>query len=47
MRVAYDIIGNKEKAIALLGVNVKNPKKVAKEIMKRHKNMKSVLQKTF
>jgi len=45
MRVAYDIIGNKEKAIALLGVNVKNPKKVAKEIMKRHKNVKSVLQK--
>ena len=45
MRVAYDIIGNKEKAIVLLGVNVKNPKKVAKEIMKRHKNVKSVLQK--
>lgn len=45
MRVAYDIIGNKEKAIVLLGVNVKNPKKVAREIMKRHKNVKSVLQK--
>jgi tRNA (guanine37-N1)-methyltransferase len=45
MRIAYDIIGNKEKAVALLGVNVKNPKKVAKEIMKRHKAVKSVLQK--
>jgi tRNA (guanine37-N1)-methyltransferase len=45
MRIAYDIIGNKEKSVALLGVNVKNPKKVAKEIMKRHKAVKSVLQK--
>jgi tRNA (guanine37-N1)-methyltransferase len=45
MRIAYDIIGNKEKAVALLGVNVKNPKKVAKEIMKRHKAVKSILQK--
>ena len=45
MRIAYDIIGNKEKSIALLGVNVKNPKKVAKEIIKRHKAVKSVLQK--
>jgi len=45
MRIAYDIIGNKEKAVALLGVNIKNPKKAAKEIMKRHKSVKSVLQK--
>jgi tRNA (guanine37-N1)-methyltransferase len=45
MRIAYDIIGNKDKSIALLGVNVKNPKKTAKEIMKRHKAVKSVLQK--
>jgi tRNA (guanine37-N1)-methyltransferase len=45
MRIAYDIIGNKEKSVALLGVNVKNPKKIAKEIMKRHKAVKSVLQK--
>jgi tRNA (guanine37-N1)-methyltransferase len=45
MRIAYDIIGNKDKSIALLGVNVKNPKKVAKEIMKRHKSVKSVLKK--
>ena len=45
MRIAYDIIGNKEKAVVLLGVNAKNPEKAAKEIMKRHKNVKSVLQK--
>jgi len=45
MRIAYDIIGNKEKAVALLDVNTKNPEKAAKEIMKRHKNVKSVLQK--
>lgn len=45
MRIAYDIIGNKEKAVALIGVNAKSPKKAAKEIMKRHKNVKSVLQK--
>jgi len=43
--MSYDIIGDKEKAVALLGVNVKNPRKFAKEIMKRHKNVKSVLQK--
>lgn len=45
MRIAYDIIGNKEKSVALLGANVKNPKKVARDIMDRHKSVKSVLQK--
>jgi len=45
MRIAYDIIGDKEKAVALIGVNAKNPKKAAKEIIKRNKNVKSVLQK--
>jgi len=45
MHIAYDIIGNKERAVALIGVNAKNPKKIAKELMKRHKNIKSVLQK--
>lgn len=45
MRIAYDVIGSKEKSVALLGVNTKNPKKIAKEIMKRHKAVKSVLQK--
>ena len=45
MRIAYDIIGDKEKSVALIGINAKNPKKTAKEIMKRHKNVKSVIQK--
>ncbi len=45
MRIAYDIIGDKEKAVALIGVNTKNPKKAAKEVMKRNKNVKAVLQK--
>ena len=45
MRIAYDVIGSKEKSVALLGVNVKNPRKLAKEILKRHKAVKSVLQK--
>ena len=45
MRIAYDIVGSKERAVALIGVNAKNPKKAAKEIMKRHKSVKSVLQK--
>jgi len=45
MRIAYDLIGNKDRAVALIGVNAKNPKKAAKEIMKRNKNVKSVLQK--
>jgi tRNA (guanine37-N1)-methyltransferase len=45
MRIAYDIIGSKDRAVALIGVNAKNPKKAAKEIMKRHKNVRSVLQK--
>ena len=45
MRIAYDIIGDKEKSVALIGISAKNPKKTAKEIMKRHKAVKSVLQK--
>lgn len=45
MRIAYDVIGNKEKSVALIGVNVENPKKLADEILKRHKAVKSVLQK--
>lgn len=45
MRIAYDIIGSKEKSVALLGVNEKNPEQAAKEIMKSHKSVKSVLQK--
>jgi len=46
MRFAYDIIGNKERAVALLGVDLKEDElELAKEIMKRHKNVKSVLRK--
>ncbi len=45
MRIAYDIIGDKEKSVAIIGINTKNPKKVAKEIMRRHNSVKSVLQK--
>jgi tRNA (guanine37-N1)-methyltransferase len=46
MRIAYEVIGNKEKSVALMGPDVKSPRKAAKEIMKRHKAVKSVLQKT-
>ena len=46
MRIAYEVIGSREKSVALIGPDVKNPKKAAKEIMKRHKAVKSVLQKT-
>jgi len=45
MRIAYDVIGNKEKSVAILGANTKAPKKAAREIMKRHKAVKSVLRK--
>jgi tRNA (guanine37-N1)-methyltransferase len=45
MRIAYDVIGNKEKSVAILGYNTKASKKTAKEIMKRHKAVKSVLKK--
>ena len=37
MRIAYEIIGDRVKSVALIGEDVKNPKKTAKEIMKRHK----------
>jgi tRNA (guanine37-N1)-methyltransferase len=46
MRIAYEIIGDRTKSVALIGEDVKNPKKAAKEIMERHKAVKSVLQKT-
>ena len=45
-RIAFDVIGNKERAVAIIGMNYpKNEKKIAEEIMKRHKNVKSVLKK--
>ena len=46
MRIAYEIIGSRERSVALIGPDVKSPKRAAKEIMKRHKAVKSVLQKT-
>ena len=45
MRIAYEVIGSREKSVALIGSEVKNPKTAAKEIMKRHKAVKSILQK--
>ena len=45
MRIAYDLIGNKEKAVAIIGANYKTGSKIAKEIMRRHKSVKSVLKK--
>lgn len=46
MRIAYEVIGDRTKSVAIIGEDVKNPKKAAKEIMERHKAVKSVLQKT-
>ena len=46
MRIPFDIIGNKEKAVAIIGVNqVPNEEQTAKDLMKRHKNVKTVLKK--
>src|SRR3989338_9987960 len=41
---SYDILGSKEKSIAIIE-EVENPKEVAKKIMKDRKNIKSVLMK--
>ncbi|MBN2202997.1 MAG: methyltransferase [Candidatus Aenigmarchaeota archaeon] len=46
MRIAYEIVGSREKSVAIIGSDVKNPKKAAEEIMQRHKAVLSVLQKT-
>ena len=44
MRIAYDLIGSKEKAVAIIdSKHIKNLRAAAKEIMKRHNNVKSVL----
>lgn len=46
---AFDIIGSKEKAVAIVEISddLKNKEKeIAEEILKRHKNVKSVLKKT-
>ena len=41
---SYDILGSKEKSVAIIE-ETENPKEIAKEIMKEHKNVKSVLMK--
>ncbi|MBL7169410.1 MAG: class I SAM-dependent methyltransferase family protein [Candidatus Aenigmarchaeota archaeon] len=41
---SYDILGSREKSIAIIE-EVENPKQVAEQIMKEHKNIKSVLMK--
>ncbi len=46
MRAAYDIVGSKEKSVAILSTDTKNAKKVAKELMERHPSVKTVLKKT-
>ncbi len=45
MRAAYDIVGSKEKSVAILSTDTKNAKKVAKELMERHPSVKTVLKK--
>jgi tRNA (guanine37-N1)-methyltransferase len=43
---SYDIIGSKEKAVAIVEISDKSKEKeIAEEIMKRHKNVKSILKK--
>ena len=44
--MSFDIIGNKEKAVAIVEIGKgENEKEIAEEIMKKHKNIKSVLRK--
>jgi len=46
MRVAFDIIGSREKAVAIVDLKKgQKPKEVAKELMKRYPHVKSVLAK--
>ncbi len=46
MRYSFDVIGNREKAVAILEVREElEEKKIAKEIMKKHKSVKTVLKK--
>ncbi len=41
---SYDILGSKEKSVAIIE-ETDNPKEISKDIMKEHKNVKSVLMK--
>ncbi|MEM5772900.1 MAG: class I SAM-dependent methyltransferase family protein [Candidatus Aenigmatarchaeota archaeon] len=44
--MSFDIIGSKEKAVAIVEIEEsEDEKKIAEEIMKKHKNVKSVLKK--
>ena len=44
MRYSFDIIGSREKAVAVIKMNYEgDPERIAEEIMKRHKNVKAVL----
>ncbi|MEM5879229.1 MAG: class I SAM-dependent methyltransferase family protein [Candidatus Aenigmatarchaeota archaeon] len=44
--MSFDIIGSKEKAVAIVEIKEsEDEKKIAEEIMKKHKNVKSVLKK--
>jgi len=44
--MSFDIVGNREKAVAIVEIpEGEDEKKVAEEIMKKHKNVKSVLKK--
>lgn len=46
MRIAFDIIGSREKAVAIVDIKKgQKPKKVAAELMKRYPHVKSVLAK--
>ncbi len=44
MKSSYDILGSKEKSVAIIE-ETESPKELAKEIMDEHKNVKSVLMK--
>ena len=46
MRIAFDIIGSRDKAVAIVEVKKgQKPKKIAEELMKRYPHVKSVLAK--
>lgn len=44
MRYSFDIIGSREKAVAIIKMNYEgDPEEIADEIMRRHKNVRAVL----
>lgn len=44
-KYAFDVIGSKQKAVAIIDSRFENEKQIAQDILKRHKNVKSVLKK--